>query len=156
MILFLSSMSNLTKIAPSTKPPLHLPLFLYPLFTIFILLNPFLSFPGPNQLMIAANLIPLVYIVHVIFFVIAYPISLVLDYFLGHDGRITLYNRKEIATMIDIQHEEVNPSPPIFFYLSSYIHIFFFARSFIRLFVYYLFIESFYHYYYYYHFVFYY
>ena len=24
----------------------------------------------------------------------------------GHDGGITLYNRKEIATMISIQHEE--------------------------------------------------
>ena len=70
-----------------------------PLFFIIIL--------GPNQLVIAATLIPLVYIVHVIFFPIAYPISLALDYFLGHDGGITLYNRKEIATMMTIQHEEV-------------------------------------------------
>ena len=58
--------------------------------------------------MIAANLLPMVYVVYVVFFPIAYPISLVLDYVLGHDGGITLYNRKEIATMMNIQHEEVN------------------------------------------------
>ena len=57
--------------------------------------------------MIAANLLPMVYVVYVVFFPIAYPISLVLDYVLGHDGGITLYNRKEIATMMNIQHEEV-------------------------------------------------
>ena len=27
-------------------------------------------------------------------------------FYLGHDEGITLYNRKEIATMISIQHEE--------------------------------------------------
>ena len=38
---------------------------------------------GPNQLLIAANLAPMVYIVFFVFFPIAYPISKGLDYFLG-------------------------------------------------------------------------
>ena len=62
---------------------------------------------GPNQLKIAAKLIPLVYVVHFVFFPIAYPISLFLDCWLGHDEGVAVYNRKEIATMMNIQHEEV-------------------------------------------------
>jgi CBS domain containing-hemolysin-like protein len=61
---------------------------------------------GPNQLMIAAKLLPLVYVVLALFFPIAYPIALVLDMWLGHDEGVTMYNRKEIATMMSIQHEE--------------------------------------------------
>jgi metal transporter CNNM len=61
---------------------------------------------GPNQLPIAANLIPMVYVVGVIFFPVAYPISRLLDCILGHDEGITVYNRKEINTMIKMQHEE--------------------------------------------------
>ena len=38
---------------------------------------------GPNQLVIAANLTPMVYIVLLIFYPIAYPISCILDYVLG-------------------------------------------------------------------------
>lgn len=38
---------------------------------------------GPNQLMIAANLVPMVYVVFLVFYPIAYPISVGLDYFLG-------------------------------------------------------------------------
>lgn len=49
----------------------------------------------------------MVYVVHFIFFPIAYPIAKVLDYVLGHDEGITVYNRSEIATMMNIQHEEV-------------------------------------------------
>jgi hypothetical protein len=40
---------------------------------------------GPRQLEIASALTPLVYCVLVIFYVVAYPISVVLDYVLGHD-----------------------------------------------------------------------
>jgi CBS domain containing-hemolysin-like protein len=61
---------------------------------------------GPKQLQIAASLIPLVYLVNIIFFPIAYPISLVLDYVLGHDEGMTVYNRREIATLMVIQHEQ--------------------------------------------------
>lgn len=49
---------------------------------------------GPNQLKIAATLTPLVYFVMIVFFPLAYPLSLILDYFIGHDVGITVYNRK--------------------------------------------------------------
>lgn len=38
---------------------------------------------GPNQLLIAANLTPMVYLVLLFFYPIAYPISCILDYLLG-------------------------------------------------------------------------
>jgi metal transporter CNNM len=61
---------------------------------------------GPKQLEIAANLVPLVYLVLIVFFPLAYPISKLLDYIIGHDEGMTMYNRKEIATMMWLQHEE--------------------------------------------------
>lgn len=61
---------------------------------------------GPNQLQIAANLLPLVYVVFVVFFPIAYPVSKLLDYLIGHEEGVTMYSRREIATMMKIQHEE--------------------------------------------------
>lgn len=93
--------------------PIHLPILIYTL--------------GPSQLKIAARFTPLVYVVMFIFFPIAYPISLVLDYFIGDEVGITIYNRKvfvsfcchrffvfigkknlsqEISTMMNLQHEE--------------------------------------------------
>lgn len=61
---------------------------------------------GPAQLQIAATLTPLVYVVLVIFFPIAYPLSLLLDRIIGHDEGVTMYSRREIVTMMRIQHEE--------------------------------------------------
>lgn len=61
---------------------------------------------GPNQLELAAGLSPVIYVVLVIFAPIAYPISIALDYVLGHDEGITTYNRKEFSTMMKIQREE--------------------------------------------------
>lgn len=61
---------------------------------------------GPNQLPIASNLTPLVYFVLCVFFPIAYPISLCLDCIIGHEAGITMYNRKEIATLMTIQREQ--------------------------------------------------
>jgi len=61
---------------------------------------------GPKQLQIAANLVPLVYVVLFVFFPIAWPISKLLDLIIGHDSDITMYNRKEIATLMWLQHEE--------------------------------------------------
>jgi CBS domain containing-hemolysin-like protein len=61
---------------------------------------------GPKQLQIAATLSPLVWLAYVVFFPIAYPISKLLDWIVGHDSGLTLYNRREIATMMKIQHEE--------------------------------------------------
>jgi metal transporter CNNM len=61
---------------------------------------------GPAQLQIAATLTPLVYVVLVIFFPIAYPLSILLDRIIGHDEGVTMYSRREIVTMMRIQHEE--------------------------------------------------
>ena len=61
---------------------------------------------GPNQLQIAADLTPLVYLVLFVFFPIAYPISLCLDCIIGHEAGITMYSRKEIATLMAIQREQ--------------------------------------------------
>jgi Cyclin M transmembrane N-terminal domain len=63
---------------------------------------------GPKQLQIAAGLVPLVYLVNVLFFPVAYPISLVLDFVLGKEEGMTVYTKREIATLMVIQHEEVN------------------------------------------------
>jgi CBS domain containing-hemolysin-like protein len=63
---------------------------------------------GPNQLQIVAGLAPLVYSVLFVFYPLSYPISMVLDCWLGHDESVTTYNRKEIATLMSIQHEEGN------------------------------------------------
>jgi metal transporter CNNM len=60
---------------------------------------------GPNQLRITAYLAPLVYFVLFVFFPLAYPISLVLDRVIGHDEGMTMYNRKEISTMMRLQRE---------------------------------------------------
>ena len=62
---------------------------------------------GPRQLQIAAGLIPLVYLVNIVFFPIAYPISLILDYVLGQSEGMTVYTKREIATLMIIQHQEV-------------------------------------------------
>ena len=61
---------------------------------------------GPKQLQIAAKFIPVVYVVISIFFLIAYPISYVLDTLIGHDAGVKVYNRRELTTMVSIQHEE--------------------------------------------------
>lgn len=61
---------------------------------------------GPAQLQIAATLTPLVYVVLVLFFPIAYPLSILLDRIIGHDEGVTMYSRREIVTMMRIQHEE--------------------------------------------------
>lgn len=65
---------------------------------------------GPKQLQIAAGLVPLVYLVNVVFFPVAYPISLVLDFVLGKEEGMTVYTKREIATLMVIQHEEVDPT----------------------------------------------
>jgi len=60
---------------------------------------------GPKQLQITAALTPMVYIVGFLFFPIAYPISLLLDYVIGHSD-MTMYNRTEISTMMRLHREE--------------------------------------------------
>lgn len=61
---------------------------------------------GPKQLQIAASLTPLVYIVMFLFFPIAYPIAKLLDWIIGHEEGLTMYSRRELATMMMMQHEE--------------------------------------------------
>ena len=63
---------------------------------------------GPKQLSIAAACAPLVYVVLFLFSPVAYPISLVLDKLLGKEEGITQYNRREMATLVRLQHEEVS------------------------------------------------
>jgi metal transporter CNNM len=60
---------------------------------------------GPNQLQLASTLAPVVYVVMFVFSPISYPISILLDYILGHQ-ELTIYSKKELATMMTIQHEE--------------------------------------------------
>jgi len=50
---------------------------------------------GPNQLQIAARLLPVVYVVFVVFFPIAYPVAKLLDYIIGHDEGVTMYSRRK-------------------------------------------------------------
>lgn len=62
---------------------------------------------GPNQLKLAARLVPLVYVVMFVLFPIAYPIAKVLDFIIGTDEGPTVYSRRELKTMMHLQHEEV-------------------------------------------------
>jgi hypothetical protein len=41
----------------------------------------------------------------ILFLPISYPLSLVLDAWLGHDEGVTTYSRMELRTMVRIQHE---------------------------------------------------
>jgi metal transporter CNNM len=63
---------------------------------------------GPKQLEFAALLTPLVYFICFIFSPIAYPLSAVLDYLIGSENNeVTLYDRQELATMIQLQEESI-------------------------------------------------
>ena len=66
-------------------------------------------FTGPDQMSIAASLVPIVKIVMAILAPIAYPISLLLDLALkdGHeeDDGITNFNKEEIKALVRIQYE---------------------------------------------------
>lgn len=53
---------------------------------------------------IVTFLLPFVYVVMIVFYPISYPVSRILDYFLGHEEE-GAYNRVELRTMLRIQHE---------------------------------------------------
>jgi len=61
---------------------------------------------GPNQLKLTAMLSPLTMFLMVILSPIAYPLSKLLDYILGHDEGMTMYSRNEMTAMMDVQFEE--------------------------------------------------
>jgi CBS domain containing-hemolysin-like protein len=65
---------------------------------------PSVKFTGPNQLAIGSSLAPLVWFFINSFWIIAYPISLILDRMLGgeHKGR---YNKAEFKALINLNNE---------------------------------------------------
>lgn len=63
-------------------------------------------FTGPSQIKIASVLSPLTVFLLAVFSPISYPLSLALDWALGHNEGMIIYNRYEIAAMMQIQHEE--------------------------------------------------
>ncbi len=71
---------------------------------IFGEILPSAIFTGPNQLAIGASLAPLVWFFIFCFWIISYPISLVLDKMLGeeHKGR---YNKAEFRALINLHNE---------------------------------------------------
>eukprot|EP01038_Epipyxis_sp_PR26KG_P011069 gene11069-14858_t len=98
-----------------------LPLFLDPLLpkivtiilsvTLILLFGeiiPSAIFTGPMQLNLAARMTPFVWCLIAIMFPISYPVSLLLDYLLGHDDGMTVYNKSELRSMMKIQYEEAN------------------------------------------------
>ncbi|KAL3671252.1 hypothetical protein V7S43_003184 [Phytophthora oleae] len=66
---------------------------------------PFATFTGPNQLRIAAALTPGVKVIMVIVFPIAYPISKVLDWWIGADHDAAQYKRNELKALVALQRE---------------------------------------------------
>ena len=60
---------------------------------------------GPKQLSIAANLLPLVFVVIVIFYPIAYPISYALDYALGITNIIIVLHINPLLQLNNITYE---------------------------------------------------
>ncbi len=64
-------------------------------------------FTGPNQLKIASSLTPVVRLVMIILFPLAYPIARVLDIILHNDDKSgSTYNRSELAALVRILYEE--------------------------------------------------
>lgn len=72
---------------------------------IFGEIIPSAVFTGPNQLQIAAMLCPVVKFLMAITFPIAYPISRLLDMWLGDDHDPAQYKRKEIKALVTLQRE---------------------------------------------------
>ncbi|CAI5733798.1 unnamed protein product [Peronospora destructor] len=62
-------------------------------------------FTGPNQLRIAAMLCPFVKVLMAITCPISYPISRLLDFWLGNDHDPAQYKRKEIKALVTLQRE---------------------------------------------------
>ncbi len=59
-------------------------------------------FTGPQQLRIVSTFVPLVYTLQTMFYPVAKPMALALDYFLGHDEDDEGYSREELSAMVRI------------------------------------------------------
>jgi CBS domain containing-hemolysin-like protein len=108
LLLFNSSASEALPIFLDQLVPPYLTIILsVTLVLIFGEIIPSAIFTGPNQLKIVSTLSTFVWCLIFILYPIAYPISLLLDFILGHEDGIRIYNRNEIAEMMKIQLEEV-------------------------------------------------
>ena len=66
-------------------------------------------FTGPDKIIIAANMVPLVRVVMAILYPLAYPIAKLLDHVLHDDDGdevSSMYNRGELSALVRIQYEE--------------------------------------------------
>jgi metal transporter CNNM len=63
-------------------------------------------FTGPKQLQIASCMAPFVRVLIIILSPIAYPTAKLLDYLLGRDEGVTVFNRTEMAALVGIIHSE--------------------------------------------------
>lgn len=61
---------------------------------------------GPNQLFLVNMCVPIVRITEFVLFPLAWPIAKVLDYILGRDDGLVIYNKTQLHAMVSIQHEE--------------------------------------------------
>ena len=113
-LLLLNSLAN--EALPIFLEPLVSPLVAVLLSVTFVLffgeIIPSAVFTGPEQMKIAAKLVPLVRAVMIFFTPAAWPIAKALDYFLGHEhdddgeGAITEFNRDELTALMKIQYEK--------------------------------------------------
>lgn len=67
-------------------------------------------FTGPQQLWYAAAFAPVVRVLEVLFWVVARPVALVLDRWIGHAEHGPKYNRAELASLLAL-HQRHDPSP---------------------------------------------
>lgn len=80
------------------------------LVLIFGEIIPSAVFTGPDQLLSAAKLTGLVYVLTTVLYPIAYPISRLLDWLLGEDEASTDLSRKELEALFVLQSKKSNAS----------------------------------------------
>eukprot|EP00980_Cylindrotheca_fusiformis_P021521 scaffold8369_cov121-Cylindrotheca_fusiformis.AAC.2 len=109
-LLLLNSMAN-------EALPLFLEALVSPLVSVILSVTlvlfggeiiPSAIFTGPNKIKLASQLTPLVRLVMLLLWPIAYPISKVLDHLL-HDNEgeeVDAFNRRELSALVRIQYEE--------------------------------------------------
>ena len=70
---------------------------------------PTATFTGPQQLRIVSTFVPVVHILQTLFYPVAKPMAIALDYFLGHDEGDEGYTRDELSAMVRIlRSKDVN------------------------------------------------